>query len=131
MKLCTNAACMNISSQCLRLLINLLKIATEDPKSYLPLMNSVFDSLYQILGSDSQREIFAFNGKPDSGIGLLAKKTLPSAGYGFVGFIRVERSDFLREPGSEKMTIFKLGASKQREIEFFVQNSCLNYQVLF
>ena len=90
----------------------------------------MLDSIIKGFGCEAHREIFTFTGRPESGIGLLTKKTLPKEGFCFCGTIRIERPDQSKEILDEKMTIFKLGASKEKEIELFYKDGYLHYYVI-
>ena len=131
-ELATRSACVNSSSYCLKLLISNLTVFGDPaipPSCQQSHVMTILNSLLQILTDDSHREVFSFSGKPGCGIGLVAQKKLPEKGYCFCGWIRVERVDqSLAESGS-KMTVFKLGASKNREIELFFKDGFLNYSV--
>ncbi len=104
---------------------------SSSPGSQQTVVLTVLDSLLQILrAAPAPRELFAFSGKPGCGIGLLARETLPKEGYCFCGWIRVERRDqSAGEEDGSRMTVFKLGASKDREVELFVRDGFLSYSV--
>ena len=125
--LATKSICVATSSNCLKALISQLSVYNDSRISvaYQQAHVSVLlDSFLTILSAESSREVFAFSGKPGCGVGLVARKSLPKTGYCFCGWIRVERADV-----AEKMTVFKLGASKNREIELFFKDGYLHYSV--
>ncbi len=130
--LATNAASVNTSSQCMKSIIAELAVYNDpriDPAAKQARVLAVVDFLQRALSAESHREVFSFSGKPGCGIGLLARKSLPSKGYCFCGWIRVERADQSMSGTRGKMTVFKLGASKSREIELFVRDGFLHYSV--
>ena len=127
MNQCKNIIQIGISSQSFKEFIGLLNTYPENEIRYKDLFEKVLVDLIHFMSNKPSREIFYFSGKPYSGIGLLALKELPKDGYCFCGSIRFEH----KGNGKEIMTIFKLGASKKREIEFFIKDGYLHYTVIF
>ena len=123
-------SCMEINSSSLQIkevigrLVKASKNPTEDSEH---LMLAIMNSLLQLMSREIRPDIIIFSGKSDSGIGMVTLKTMPTDGYGFFGWIRIERNDLYFQ--NRKMCIFKLGCSKECELELFIENSCLNYSV--
>lgn len=114
---------INISSKSLKAFLGMLahiRTCTKAMEKYLIMS---FKALVKITKSESRRDLFAFNGQPNSGLSLEQKKELPKDGFCFFGWIRYER------PQCNRMCIFKLGLIKSHEIELFLQDSFLHYSV--
>ena len=102
----------------------------EDESKYQNLFNCIMLLLPSLMTTKTYNDIFVFSGRANSGIGLLTKKELPTTGYCFCGSIRIERRDPKEMYDTEYMIIFKLGCSKEREIELYLENGYLNYKVM-
>lgn len=131
MDIATNSVCVNGSSQCLKSFIGQLNISKKHNTNYELLFSSILDSLIQILSTESPKEVFVFPGSSNSGISLRINKELPKDGYCFCGSIWIERKYQGNESDRKEMTIFKLGASNEKEMELFIDDGYLTYQVLY
>ena len=92
---------------------------------------SILDSLTQIITQTSPNEFFVLNGGKQAGIavGVLPNNNVPSAGYGFFGWIRLERRDQTVGESPLMMTVYKLSAHKDCDIELYIKDQVLYYSV--
>ena len=128
----TEISIIDISSQCLKEFVSELS-EFHDTSESPAYVNIILDSVLQMLKEISHREIFVFSGQEHSGIGVVPKSYLPKDGYCLFGWIRLERPDqtdsILNKAQARTMCIYKLGASKEMEIELFIQDNMLHYSV--
>lgn len=129
MDLCTKSIYTNGSIICLKAFIGLANTPMDSKTQYEQLVTSVLSSLGTTATNRSPREVFTFPGTSDSGVGLFGRRSLPKDGFCFCGSLWIERNKHPQEPSSEKMTVFKFGASRTKEIELFLKNGHLHYQV--
>jgi hypothetical protein len=129
MSLCTKRIYINGSICCLKDFIGLLSTPMKYNPRYEQLFTSILKSLKMMVTNRSPRAVFTFLGTPESGIGLFGRKGLPKEGFCFCGSICIERNKHPENGLNDKMTIFKLGASRTKEIELFLKDGYLHYQV--
>jgi hypothetical protein len=116
-----------------KLLLRELVPYTTDPQANESLVSAVLKAVLQMLkrGSHRHREVLAFSNAPNSGVGMVTT-TLPRDGFGFFGWLRVEgesRSSPSETSSEAKMCIFQFSASKDKELELYIQDRMLCYSV--
>jgi hypothetical protein len=126
--LLTEIANAESSSQGLRLFIAEMVAYERQPRRNEGLVRVILGSLLKMLNVTSHREALVFSGGPKSGLGLVTVH-LPRDGYGFFGWLRIERQDH-DLPRNSKMCIYKLMATKSKEVELYVEDGILHYAVL-
>ena len=127
-QLLAETAIVNVSSFSLRKFIRSMKQFQEGNCDY---MNTVVDSLLAMVKESSHKEIFVFNGQSQSGISVVPVKELPSEGYSFFGWFRLERRDQSSPTTeTEPMCIYKLGSRGEQELELFLCHNQLQYRVI-
>jgi len=131
MDLCTESVSINGSIRCLKDFIGLFSTQVKCNTRYEQLFKSILESLEMMMMNKNKnpKGVFTFLGTPESGIGLFGCKALPKEGFCFCGSIWIERSRHPKDSSNSKMTIFKLGASRTKEMELFLEDGYLNYQV--
>ena len=115
---------VNISSKSFKAFLGAIAHVRTFSKENETYLATSFKALLKITRQECRRDLFAFNGQPNSGLNIQLKKEIPKDGFCFFGWIRYER------PQNNKMCIFKLGLIKTHEIEFFLQDCFLHYSVL-
>ncbi len=129
-QLLAETAIVNISSFSLREFIRKLAYLTNTQDNYLEYTETVLDSLLKMLKENSHREIFVFNGQSQSGVAVVPIRELPSDGYCFFGWIRVERKDQSYPSRHESpMCIFRLATKGEGEIKLYIHHGNLFYHV--
>lgn len=125
-------SCMEINSsaQQVKTVISRVIKASKNPteeSEYFIL--AIMNTLLQLMSREIRSDTIFFSGKPNSGIGMVTLKTMPFDGYGFFGWIRIERNESYSQNISRKMCVYKLGCSKECVLELFLENNCFNYSV--
>ena len=131
LELCKSIIQIGVSTKCLKNFICLLNIPIEEIPQNENVCNKIISSLSSFIKTKCQRKIFIFTGKSESGIGLTITKNMPIDGYGFCGYIRIERKNQARNIETKHQTIYKLGSSVGKGIELFLKDGLFHYKVNF
>ena len=124
-------AIVNISSFSLREFIRKLAYINCPQDDYVEYAETVLDALLKMLKENSHREIFVFNGQSQAGVSVIPIRELPSDGYCFFGWIRVERQDqSYPNCHDSPMCIFRLATKGEGEIKLYLHHGSLFYMVL-
>lgn len=126
-KFCRDVIQIGASSSCLTQFIKPLNSKPGEIVNYESLARVILSSLVFLLKEPAYKEVYVFSGRASSGMGLLSRKGLPKEGFGFCGYVRLERNSQLHS--ARPMTVFKLGSSTNKEIELLIKDGYIAYRV--
>jgi len=125
-KLFTEMAAFNIPVEIMKEFLGELKTSYTSPNESKDYISTILDFLVQMVRTNTPKEVFVFYGEQQSGICLVALKNLPKEGYGFFGWIRIERKP---QNATETSRIFQLSVYKDKDISFSIKENCFYYSV--
>ena len=105
--------------------LTLIKTQRKVDTKYL---NFVLDLLLEIITPEPKQEVFDFLGDNQSGISIIKNLSLPSNGFCFFGWIRIETAN--KKKLKKPMIIFKFSSSNGKNIEFSFYKGMLVYSVI-
>ncbi len=129
---------MNIHNSSLKLYLHsAMSLPPHDPSaSDLEYSHIILSSLRTMLGYPPMREVLAFSDDPKSGIVLGPGVDLPQTGFGFFGWIRLERptEEEAKDAGryADHSSIFRFGTAageEGSEVELFISDREIYYSV--
>jgi len=127
-QLLADIAMVNISSFSLSEMVKKLRYLNDTSSDYTNYVETILDSLLKILKENVIREIFVFTGQPQSGVSVVPGINLPSDGYCFFSWIRLERRNLLPSTQADTpMCIYRFSSGREAEIKLFLHNGLLYY----
>ena len=123
--LITDLACTNMKGESLKEFLGQVKTIST-PKYLL----SILDSLITMLGTTVPKELFVMTGEPGSGLALSTFKGLPKEGYGFFGWVRIERADQTVGRRQGESCLFRIGSGK-RAIKLGIKSNSKGKSTVF
>jgi len=125
-RLLADTAVANMSSSSQREFIQKLSLLNTPEPGFVEYADNILDSIVRMIETNSHREIFVFNGQSQSGVSVVELKELPSTGYCFFGWIRVERKDqssFTDSANDFPMCIYRLATKGEQEIKLYIDSN--------
>ena len=89
----------------------------------------IFASLFQMITTESKQVVIDFSGDDQSGILVKKNQVLPSGGFCFFGWIRINIIN--QEIAEKPMIIFKFSSIRLKNIELSYYKGKLIYSVIY